>query len=388
MKTIYAILLLVIGLASTNSFSQEDSTKVEKKFYLIVKNDGSEYRGYILSDDGREILLQTENIGKMYINKSEIQSISEVDKLVTKDGSAVGEYSDLRNDGPFTTRYYFTTNALPVKKKESYALIHLYGPEVHFAVSDNLSVGVMATWIASPIALALKYSFDNPNPDSDVHFAIGGIFGSGGYLNPASFGGLYFATVTKGSRSSNMSFSTGYAHINTGSLFLPNNSYDGKYSYQGHNMTEEYFVPYEAQPNFEYETLSSTPRNNGSLIFGISGIKSIGKKASFIFDSMIFITKRSDKAEYTDVVRPFTLSTTENGVITETIQNYTIGEGILVSDGFKPTIVLMPGVRFSQGKGRAIQVVLSGIIFESTGSSGGKSYYGVPIPMVSWLRAF
>jgi len=383
MKAIYTILLLVIGLASTNSFSQEDSTKVEKIFYLIVKNDGSEYRGYILSDDGREILLQTENIGKMYINKSEIQSISEVEKLFTKDGSAAGEYSDLRRDGPFTTRYYFTTNALPVKKKESYALIHLYGPEVHFAVSDNLSVGVMATWIASPIALALKYSFNNPNPDSDVHFALGGIFGSGGYLAPSSFGGLYFATVTKGSRSSNMSFSVGYAHINTGSIFSSNN--DRIYSYQQHSPSEEYYVPDWASADFENESLSSKASSNSSLVFGISGIKAVGKKASFIFDSMIFITKRSNKTEYTDVVRPFTFSTWENGVETKVTQEFTIGgEGVLVSDGFKPTIVLMPGVRFNQGKGRAIQVVLSGYIFEDSDGS----YQGVPIPMVSWLRAF
>ena len=33
-------------------------------------------------------------------------------------------------------------------------MIGLQGPEVHFAVSDNLSLGIMATWIASPLALA------------------------------------------------------------------------------------------------------------------------------------------------------------------------------------------------------------------------------------------
>ena len=362
----------MIGLSTTNSFSQDvsDSTKVVKKYYLVVKNDGSEYYGYIIKDDGREILLQTGNIGKMYINKSDIDIIREVDEPKVG-SSSVGDYSDLRKQGPFTTRYYFTTNALPIKKKENYALIHLYGPEVHFAVTDNLSVGVMATWIASPIAVAVKYSFKNSNPDSDIHFALGTIVGSGGYLMPQTFGGLYFATITKGNRSSNISFSAGYGHINLGS----NSRSVSKYKYQNYDSEGEYFVPNDYYINIEDEYLTSTSNNNGSLVFGLSGITSVGKKASFIFDSMIFITK-GKIVTYNDTSLPFT------NITTSTTKSFTVGIGSFVN-GYKPTVVLMPGMRFNRSNGRAIQVVLAGAIFESDGD-----YIGRPIPMVSWLKAF
>ena len=57
MKVFYTILILIFGLGITNSYSQvlSDSNKTEKKYYLVVKNDGSEYYGYIIKDDGREI---------------------------------------------------------------------------------------------------------------------------------------------------------------------------------------------------------------------------------------------------------------------------------------------------------------------------------------------
>lgn len=379
MKVFYIILIVIFGLGITNSYSQvlSDSNKTEKKYYLVVKNDGSEYYGYIIKDDGREILLQTKNIGKIFINKSDIQELREVEESKKGNNSNLEEYNDLRENGPFTTRYYFTTNALPIKKKENYALIHLYGPEVHFAVSDNLSIGLMTTWIASPIALAVKYSFTNPNPDSDVNFAIGGLFGSGGYLFPEVYGGLYFATVTKGDRSSNVSFSAGFAHINLGAK-------DSKYNYQTYDETQNHYVqPIYYPTNDSYITKKTN--NNGSIVLGISGIKAVGKKASFIFDSMIFFTKRN-QIEYNKEV---SVNFTQNSATSlPTTANFNVLEGSYVEGGYKPTIILMPGMRFSKGYGKAIQIVLSGAIFERTQSDGSRRYGGIPIPQVSWLRAF
>ena len=390
MKLIFSLLIIIIGLGNTNSFSQvvSDSSEVEKAYFLIVKNDGSEYYGYILKDDGREILLQTKSIGKIYINKSDIKEIRKVEESEQGGVSKNGEYSDLRESGPFTTRYYFTTNAMPLKKKENYALTHLYGPEVHFAVTDNLSLGVMATWAASPIAIAAKYSFTNPNPESDVFFAVGAIVGSGGYIWPEAFGGLYFATVTKGDRSSNVSFSLGFAHINVGGD-LSDNYYYEKYDYQSHTPTQEYYVPNEFDWIYgegNTNSLKKPSSNNGSVVLGISGIKSIGKKVSFIFDSMIFFTKRRSVVYDKSVSKTF--SNTDYSTpypYTVTTQDFTVGEGRFFDDGYKPTIILMPGMRFSRKYGSAFQVVLSGVIYERQNS---RRLGGFPLPMVSWLKAF
>ena len=50
---------------STNVVQNDRTTTPQ--LYQIIKSDKSEYVGYILSDDGREILIETQNIGKIYI---------------------------------------------------------------------------------------------------------------------------------------------------------------------------------------------------------------------------------------------------------------------------------------------------------------------------------
>ena len=392
MRLTFSLLIIIIGFGCSNLFSQVtvDSTEseaasVENKYYLIIKNDGSEYYGYVLKDDGREVLIDTESIGKVFIKKSDIKEMRVVDPPSATNGDKAGLMNgdDLRNAGPFTTRYYFTTNALPIKKKENYTLTHLYGPEVHFALTDNLSLGVMATWIASPIALAAKYSFNNSNTESDINFAVGAIVGSGGYLAPQAFGGLYFGTVTKGNRSSNISLSAGFTHMNLGSDFI---NYSGnKYQFQSEDPSQKYYVSYDTYDNYsdkEYEYLDYRSNIN-SVVLGISGIKSVGNKVSFIFDSMIFFSNRKklvyNKESY--------LSFNDNSGPTTITNNLLVQEGSFINDGIKPTIIFMPGMRFSTKYGSAFQVVLSGVIFERN-NRYSRDFIGIPIPMVSWLKAF
>ena len=53
----------------------------------------------------------------------------------------IGDKEDIKynsNDEPFMTRYHFTNNALPNKKGDHYFLLSLFGPEVHFGMTENL----------------------------------------------------------------------------------------------------------------------------------------------------------------------------------------------------------------------------------------------------------
>ena len=61
--------------ANKNNIQQEASDTTKKQLFLIRKTDGNELYGFIISDDGREILLETKTIGKVYINKSDIKEI-------------------------------------------------------------------------------------------------------------------------------------------------------------------------------------------------------------------------------------------------------------------------------------------------------------------------
>lgn len=389
----YLFVLLFAFSLTYSGLSQAQNTgdTTKKELYLVTKTDGVEYYGYILKDDGREIEIETKSIGRIFITKSEIQSIKKVDaSAINEDGTV--KYKDFRTSGPFTTRYYLNTNALPIKKGENYAMIHLYGPEVHFAVSDNFSIGVMSSWIASPIALAAKYSF---NSSSNTHFALGTIIGSSGFLNQAQgFGGLHWATITQGDRVSNISFSAGISHISP--TFFDGGRYDigGKYTLSsaslpssngGYNGTGEYNRFMATQDQTSLDLRAAIYREYAFLpVCGISGIAPVGKKASFIFDAMVFFNPRQ-------VVSPVkTVAVIENVTYykyyqaDQVTEDVTITENELTIDGYNPTALIMPGMRFNSAYNKAFQVVLAGIIAKDNNGD----VYSFPVPMVSWLRQF
>jgi hypothetical protein len=300
--------------------------------YKIVKYDGIEYLGEILSDDGREVLVLTQDLGKIYIPKSEIRTM----KIARQEESVFkGSYRDV---GPFTTRYYFTNNALPIHKGEHYMMIHLYGPEVHFAVAERLSVGIMATWIASPIGVAVKYAFPTQNPK--INYSVGTIMLSSGYIfQSKGYGGLHWASGTYGKAGKNVTVSLGYAYVDLGGDWRHDLTYLG-------------------------DRLRHGP------VLGVAGLAPVGKKASFLFDSMTFFTEQINRKE----IYP--------------TQGFTQDPLYILRSGSKVTTVLMPGMRFQNSERSAFQVALAGVIeysdigFEYDGSSGTHS---IPIPMCSWF---
>ncbi len=377
------LVLFILGISVSQIQAQNTASEVQdtvkKEFYVIKKSDGAEYVGEVISDDGREVLVLTKSIGKIFIIKSDIVSMTRIDASKLSQSSN-GLYEDFRVEGPYTTRYFFTTNALPIKKKENYMMIGLQGPEVHFAVNDNLSLGVMATWIASPIALAAKYSFDAKS-ESKTHFALGTIMASSGYLLQAQgFGGIHWATVTHGDRKSNVSFSAGYAYANLNDYY---NTYIG----------EKYGVQYPA--NYSYGASDELrtkgvdvweglypPKVRGSAVLGISGITPIGQKASFIFDALAFLGTQYG-LEYVDS-RVYPNITYKTGTGTYATGDITVAEYKTAKIGIKPTVIIMPAIRFNRSYNKAFQVALAGVI--------AKDNYGdiisFPVPTVSWLRQF
>ena len=329
--SIVVLLLLLFTVKVLNA--QVDDIKQLKH---IVRHNGVEYIGTIISDDGREVLLETENLGKIYIPKSEIKTITDV-----KDFKNIihGEY---RDSGPFTTRYAFTTNAHPILKGENYAMLNAYGPEIHFALVDNLSVGLMSTWIASPMILAVKYSL--PTLNSDINFSIGSLFGTSGYLNSfRGYGGLHWATITYGDRMNNLSLSGGYAYLSSGDFSIP---VEGTYL--------------NVYPQTQKQPLIT------AIMFSIAAIAKVGTKASFTLDSMGFLF---DDVTYD---QEYNYISDENFVVTVT-KTTTQRLGL----------VLMPGFRFQKTENRAFQISLSGLSLISKDENAS-----FPFPMFSWYYKF
>ena len=202
----FALVLLIL-FSSIVSFAQTE----DKQYVIVTKNDGTEYVGHILSDDGREVLLVTEALGNLYIPKHEIKRIDQISREAALKELYVKK---LAIDKLFATRYFLTTNGMATPKGNHYAYWSLLGPEVHFAATDRLSLGVMSTWILSPWVFAGKYTIASQN---NVHLGVGALIGTAGWIDTfdgkASGIALPFATLTVGNNESNINFSGGWGGV-------------------------------------------------------------------------------------------------------------------------------------------------------------------------------
>jgi hypothetical protein len=345
--------------------AQEDTTVV-KQLVVVQKFDGKEYIGYILEDDGREVLLETESLGKIYIRK---ELISKISKVEDEEHIVNGVYN---TEGPFTTRYSFTTNALPIKKGENYAMVNLYGPEVHFAVSDNFNIGVMSTWIGSPLVLAMKYSMKTNN--ENVNFSVGLLSGTSSFLNSfQGYGGLAFGNVTIGDRRRNITIAAGYLYIDPAvgreDTFIKEGTYETNNEYLA-----EYDLPAQDLVRIKNNVITSP-------MFSIAGYHQIGSKASFVFDSMFGFVggNLNDEITTSQVSAPIGNSWDENyvpGVYRHEVTHLKQPNSFM--------FILMPGMRFQKSENRAFQISLAGVLVNRQ----GESPLSFPMPTASWYFSF
>jgi len=188
------------------SMSQEVTSNVEpqvRKLSIVIKNDGTEFVGYILSQDEREVLMETENLGRVVIPKHEIREIREVRQGDLRAGSYVGH-------SVFSSRYFFTTNGLPQEKGDNYALITIYGPVGHFNLAKNFTLGGFTSWVGVPIVASLKYAI----PVTDyLSFGVGVLGGTLSWLDFGALAGMAYGSFTVGNQHNSLTVSGGYAAV-------------------------------------------------------------------------------------------------------------------------------------------------------------------------------
>ena len=181
--------------------------------------------------------------------------------------------------------------------------------------------------------------------------------------------------------------------INNSSIMGNQRIIGEKYSYDFYNQDHEYYVPknpndtttnanynsyyyfspyderenalqdelYENNYYSDYNSEKYLYRNNQIAgVFGISAIAPIGKKASFIFDSMIF-TRNKSKLEYNSQVEVdidyevFNENTYQYDQYDQTI---IVGADPVISDKkiLHTTFIFMPAVRFSKSYEKAFKL--------------------------------
>lgn len=322
-KILPFLLVLFLGFIANNTYAQvdKDTTIIkDSTLYRVLTSDGGDKIGYILKQDEREVLLLTKDNRRIVIPQYVIKKIEVVKK---EDFNITGEYV---GEDKFATRYFITTNGLPIKKGENYIQWNLFGPDFQFSVGDNFGLGILTSWFATPIIGTAKYSFEL-GPRSQM--AIGTMLGTSSWASLTSdirFGGaLPFASLSFGTRKSNLAFSGGY-----GAVWL-----DGDVS--------------------------------GRALASVAGMVKISPKFSLVFDSFIVLkAKAITTTSQQYVYDPFTGTSTLQTV--SYVQNRP-GGGLFI-----------PGIRFHQAEGKAIQFG-----FAAIGSDG--ELLPVPIPMIQWYRA-
>lgn len=203
MKNLLITLFLII--ASGFIFSQNDTIPIkDSSQYKIIKTDGSVLIGMIIKQDSRELLLQLKDNRQIYIPQ---HLIKEIVKSKNTDFDNKGVF--IGND-KFASRYFLTTNGLPLKKGEHYLQINLYGPHFQFSLGRNFSVGIMTTWVMAPLVVNFKKSWQ---VGEKTHLAVGGLIGSISWALPDYGGALPFGTITYGDKLNNITLSAGYGAL-------------------------------------------------------------------------------------------------------------------------------------------------------------------------------
>lgn len=224
---VLALLFLSVLLPLTALAQEFDPAKT----YIVTMSDGTTFVGTITSSDLREIIIRTADRGEVALPKYSVQSVREV------------RQGESGTSNLFATRYFITTNGLQVAKGDSYIQWTLVGPDVQFGVADNLTVGVITSWFATPLIGSVKYSLPL---GENTSMAVGALAGTTTWGNLGEFVmALPYASFTMGNRENNFTVSAGYVGA-----------------------------------TFEDETVSNP-------LLSVALMRRISRRASFVFDSMV-----------------------------------------------------------------------------------------------------
>ena len=228
-------LLLTLLVSSTMAQTATDTT-----LYEVQTLDGNVYQGYLMEDTNEYIVFETKNLGRITIQRSDIESLIEMDQTQLKED---GYWFD----NPQAARYFFQPNGYGLKKGESYYQnIWVLWNQMSFGMSDNFSlgIGIVPTFLfagaSSPVWITPKVSI----PIVEDKFNIGGGALIGTILGEQQSGfGITYGVATLGSKDYNASIGLGYGYENavwssnaiiTASALL-------RLSKKGYFITENYF---------------------------------------------------------------------------------------------------------------------------------------------------
>lgn len=287
----HIICFVLLSCSAVLSVGQEDSTKTETLKVIVTKNDGAQYTGFIISDDAREILINTEEVGKLYIPKHMIQSIKPFDAhTLNKEEETELKTDTTATDTPIieehtigtesfelekpdgilenyiTTKNILSENAMPIQRGESFIRFTFVGVEAGIPLTRNWSLGGFSSYWGLPVGLKTKYCFQL---NRSIWLSLDAGYGTMAFGSWADRGiddgGLIVSTsLTIGDRNKNFTVKGGYGFIHQ--------------NQQIWNWDE----------NLQQVVLVQTVKNNDHLFFAnLGGMMMLTDHSTFTFDAVL-----------------------------------------------------------------------------------------------------
>lgn len=224
--------------------AQDNSDTI--RVYRIETKDGNIFTGFIMDEDAQVLILKTDKLGEIRIQKTEIKSKTEI-----VHAKKVRDEYWLPN--PQSSRYFWAPNGYGLKKHEVwYQNIWIMYNQFSFGVTDNFSFGAglvplfLFGGTATPVWIVPKFSI----PVVPDKFNIGaGTFLATVIGEETDFFGLLYGTATFGSRDKNFSFGMAYGFYGNDWAKVPVINASGmiRTGPRGYFLTENYIITVEGE---------------------------------------------------------------------------------------------------------------------------------------------
>lgn len=235
------VMITSITVGMFNMTAQAQDEAESEVVYRIVTTDGNTFIGTLVSENDQEVTLQTDQVGRITIQRSNIKMMEEIDPRHIKDG----EYW---HANPHSTRYLFSTNAIGLEKGRGYYQnTWIFFNNVNYGVTNNFSIGggfvPSFLWGASEVPVWLIPKLSIPVSKDKFHVAVGGLFG--GLLGAENGGlGMAYGTATVGNRDNNLTLGIGYGYADGNWADIPLINLNGMYRLNKtlYFISENYFL--------------------------------------------------------------------------------------------------------------------------------------------------
>jgi len=233
-------IIFLVALFTSFSYLIQAQTNSDTTLVNIETKDGNEFMGQIESEDEVKIVLKTEKLGSITINKVDIKKRENVAIQQIKKGK-------YWFPNPQSTRYFWSPNGYGLKKGEGYYQnIWVLWNQFAYGFTENFSVGagIIPTFLfgaPTPVFATVKFSI--PVVKEKFNVAAGAIVG--GVIGESESGiGLLYGLATIGSPDANVTLGMGYGFAGGEWAQAPMININGMFrvSSRGYIITENYIL--------------------------------------------------------------------------------------------------------------------------------------------------